>query len=99
MAETRASAGGIPPDSQFATTHWSVVLAAGRQELPQAAGALETLCRAYWYPLYAYARRQGNSPEDAQDLTQDFFAGCWRKTVSPRLTAIAASSALSCWGR
>ena len=73
MAETRASAGGIPPDSQFATTHWSVVLTAGRQELPQAAEALETLCRAYWYPLYAFVRRQGNSPEDAQDLTQDFF--------------------------
>lgn len=58
----------------FATTHWSVVLAAGQRELPQAVEALEKLCRAYWYPLYVYARRQGNSPEDAQDLTQDFFA-------------------------
>jgi RNA polymerase sigma-70 factor (ECF subfamily) len=58
----------------FATTHWSVVLTAGQRELPQAAEALEKLCRAYWYPLYVYGRRQGNSPEDAQDLTQDFFS-------------------------
>jgi RNA polymerase sigma factor (sigma-70 family) len=58
----------------FATTHWSVVLSAGQQESPEAAQALETLCRTYWYPLYAYVRRQGHSPEDAQDLTQDFFA-------------------------
>ena len=58
----------------FATTHWSVVLSAGQQESPEAAQALETLCHTYWYPLYAYVRRQGHSPEDAQDLTQDFFA-------------------------
>jgi RNA polymerase sigma-70 factor (ECF subfamily) len=58
----------------FATTHWSVVLSAGQQESPEAEQALETLCRTYWYPLYAYVRRQGHSPEDAQDLTQDFFA-------------------------
>ena len=57
----------------FATTHWSVVLAAGHKESPQSAEALEKLCRAYWYPLYVYVRRQGNSPEDAQDLTQEFF--------------------------
>jgi len=58
----------------FATTHWSVVLAAGQQESPQAAEALERLCRTYWSPLYAYVRRRGYSPEDAQDLTQEFFA-------------------------
>src|SRR5262245_21529354 len=58
---------------EFRTTHWSVVLLAG-QESPQAATALEKLCRAYWYPLYAYARRQGHQPPDAQDLTQQFFA-------------------------
>jgi RNA polymerase sigma-70 factor (ECF subfamily) len=61
-------------DAVFATTHWSVVLAAGQQESPQAADALETLCRTYWYPLYAYVRRRGYGMEDAQDLTQDFFA-------------------------
>jgi RNA polymerase sigma-70 factor (ECF subfamily) len=59
--------------SVFATTHWSVVLAAGEGNTLEAAGALEELCRAYWYPLYVFVRRQGYSPEDAQDLTQDFF--------------------------
>src|SRR6266705_2606980 len=60
--------------AHFATTHWSVVLAAGERDLPQAAEALEKLCRTYWYPLYVYVRRQGNSPEDAQDLTQEFLS-------------------------
>jgi RNA polymerase sigma-70 factor (ECF subfamily) len=55
----------------FATTHWSVVLTAGQGSAP---AALEKLCRTYWFPLYAFARRQGNSPEDAQDLTQEFFS-------------------------
>jgi RNA polymerase sigma-70 factor (ECF subfamily) len=50
------------------------VLAAGHGSSPGAQAALESLCRAYWYPLYAYVRRQGRSPEDAQDLTQGFFA-------------------------
>jgi RNA polymerase sigma-70 factor (ECF subfamily) len=58
----------------FATTHWSVVLAASQQDTQQSAAALEQLCRTYWYPLYAYVRRRGYSPEDAQDLTQEFFA-------------------------
>ena len=58
----------------FATTHWSVVLAAGDSASPHAAEALEQLCRAYWYPLYAYVRRSGCTPEDAEDLTQAFFA-------------------------
>jgi RNA polymerase sigma factor (sigma-70 family) len=60
--------------SVFATTHWSVVLAAAGQDSPAAATALEQLCRSYWYPLYVYVRRRGNGPEDAQDLTQAFFA-------------------------
>ncbi|MBI2948135.1 MAG: sigma-70 family RNA polymerase sigma factor [Verrucomicrobia bacterium] len=57
----------------FATTHWSVVLEAGREDLPEARGALETLCRAYWYPLYAFVRRRGYDPEAARDFTQEFF--------------------------
>jgi RNA polymerase sigma-70 factor (ECF subfamily) len=56
----------------FPNTRWSVVLAA-RQPTPESAAALEVLCRAYWYPLYAYVRRCGQSPPDAQDLTQEFF--------------------------
>lgn len=57
----------------FKTTHWSVVLSAGHDSESVARQALEQLCAAYWFPLYAYVRRQGKSPEDAQDLTQDFF--------------------------
>ncbi len=63
-----------PPDARFATTRWTVVLSAGDSNSPHAATALESLCRAYWYPLYAYVRRRGHSPPDAQDLTQEFFA-------------------------
>ncbi|HWN95164.1 MAG TPA: RNA polymerase sigma factor [Methylomirabilota bacterium] len=59
---------------QFATTHWSAVLLAGEAASAETQQALEDLCRAYWYPLYAYVRRQGHSPDDAQDLTQEFFA-------------------------
>lgn len=58
----------------FATTHWSVVLAAGQTESPQSAEALEQLCRTYWYPLYAFVRRRGYSPQDTEDLLQGFFA-------------------------
>lgn len=60
----------------FVTTRWSVVLSArGKAEsAPEGDQALETLCRNYWPPIYAYVRRQGQSPHDAQDLTQEFFA-------------------------
>jgi RNA polymerase sigma-70 factor (ECF subfamily) len=65
-----------PPSSEaprvFPNTRWSVVLAA-RQPSPESAVALETICQAYWYPLYAYVRRCGQSHDDAQDLTQEFF--------------------------
>jgi RNA polymerase sigma-70 factor (ECF subfamily) len=60
--------------AQFATTHWSAVLAAGHDSSPSAREALETLCRTYWYPLCAYARRCGQNTEDAKDLVQGFFA-------------------------
>jgi len=62
-----------PRPQQFNTTHWSVVLAV-RGESADAQEALEKLCRVYWYPLYAFVRRQGHSPEDAEDLIQGFFA-------------------------
>jgi RNA polymerase sigma-70 factor (ECF subfamily) len=66
-------AGARRAGGEFATTHWSVVLLAGREHSPQSAAALEALCQAYWYPLYSFTRRQGNSPQEAADLTQDFF--------------------------
>ena len=59
--------------AQFATTHWSVVLSAGEAEASESSASLERLCRTYWYPLYAFVRRKGYSPEDAEDLTQGFF--------------------------
>jgi RNA polymerase sigma-70 factor (ECF subfamily) len=68
-----------PSDALFLTTHWSVVLSAREKESPQSAAALETLCRTYWYPLYAFLRRQGRPPHDAQDLTQGFFARLLQK--------------------
>src|SRR5262245_5476932 len=57
----------------FATTHWSVVLEA-QGESPAAEKALERLCRTYWRPIYGYVRRYGASTQDAEDLTQGFFA-------------------------
>lgn len=59
---------------QFRSTHWSVVLAAADSQSPQTAEALEKLCHACWYPLYAHVRRQGFDAHEAQDLTQAFFA-------------------------
>jgi len=59
--------------SVFPNTRWSVVLAATRRPSPESAAALEAICHAYWYPLYAYVRRCGQTPHDAQDLTQEFF--------------------------
>jgi RNA polymerase sigma factor (sigma-70 family) len=58
----------------FATTHWTVVLAAGKKTSPEASRALEELCKTYWFPLYAYVRRRGHAKADAEDLTQTFFA-------------------------
>ena len=66
--------GRIVPEPAFVTTHWSVVLTAGRSDTTRARSALARLCQVYWYPLYAYVRRLGHSPHDAQDLTQEFFA-------------------------
>jgi RNA polymerase sigma-70 factor (ECF subfamily) len=70
MAAMNPPAGG----GRFATTRWSVVAAAGGTGGEAEAGAaLETLCRTYWYPLYAYVRRKGRGPDDAADLVQGFF--------------------------
>jgi len=62
------------PAGQFSTTHWSVVLLAGRDGSPGSAAALEKLCRIYWPPICAFARRKGRGEEEAKDLTQQFFA-------------------------
>ncbi len=62
------------PSPVFATTRWTLVLAAGDDVSPQGREALEQLCRSYWFPLYAYVRRRGNDADAAQDLVQGFFA-------------------------
>ncbi len=68
----------------FLTTHWSVVLAADASGDPSAAAALERLCSTYWPPLYAYLRRSGCAPDEAEELTQGFFAHFLRKDLSAR---------------
>jgi len=70
-----------PGPREFATTHWSLVLAARPGEVgrTEARKALEALCRAYWYPLYAFVRYRGHSPDEAQDLTQSFFTSIIEK--------------------
>ena len=60
-------------NARFATTHWSLVIAAVKSPSPQSRAALEELCGCYWYPVYAFVRRRGQQPEDARDLTQEFF--------------------------
>jgi RNA polymerase sigma factor (sigma-70 family) len=75
LANESCSGATVKPEiGLFFTTHWSVVLQAAENDSPQATEALENLCQAYWYPLYAYVRRRGVTPHDAQDLTQEFFA-------------------------
>jgi RNA polymerase sigma-70 factor (ECF subfamily) len=71
----------------FVTTRWTVVLSAGRKSSPQSDRALSDLCQTYWFPLYAYIRRKGHSKEDAEDLTQAFFARFLEKNYLEGLSA------------
>jgi len=73
MTSEHSSKSSCAPGDIFATTHWTVVLAAGKRHTPQADGALAELCQTYWFPLYAYVRRRGHNKPDAEDLTQTFF--------------------------
>src|SRR5436309_7184109 len=63
----------LPGSSQFPTTRWTLVVAAGHPRRTEARSALVSLCEGYWYPLYAYLRRRGYPADQAQDLTQEFF--------------------------
>jgi RNA polymerase sigma factor (sigma-70 family) len=75
------------PGDIFATTHWTVVLAAGQRHTPQSDHALEQLCRTYWFPLYAYVRRRGHNRQDAEDSVQAFFARFLAKNYLAGLNA------------
>lgn len=79
--DTRQFSGAANAGGRFLTTHWTVVMNAADSRSPDRTKALETLCGAYWYPLYVYVRRGGFSPEDAQDLTQSFFASLLEKQI------------------
>ena len=76
-----------PPHEPFVTTCWTVVLSAGRKSSLDSDRALSELCQTYWYPLYAYVRRQGHTKEDAEDLTQAFFARFLEKNYLQGLAA------------
>src|SRR5438552_9451394 len=65
--------------ASFEHTNWFTVRKAGSPESPEADAARDYLSQAYWHPIYFYVRRLGHSPEDAQDLTQEFFARIWQK--------------------
>jgi RNA polymerase sigma-70 factor (ECF subfamily) len=70
-----------PMNGSFPLTHWSLVLRAASPASTEARIALDELCRAYWYPIYAFIRRKGNDPDRAVDLTQDFFVHLLEKDV------------------
>src|ERR1051326_4055812 len=73
MSERSISDKSFVPIGQFQTTQWGLIMMASGEHADAAREALEQLCRIYWYPIYAFVRRQGQSVENAQDLTQEFF--------------------------
>src|SRR5262245_1495275 len=74
MCQANSARGDAPATAAgFHTTHWTMVLAAREKDSTVAQEALTRLCSTYWYPLYAFTRRQGASPFEAEDLTQEFF--------------------------
>ena len=73
MSDYTPTNANLPGAGRFATTHWSVVLSAGKPKSASYEKALETLCQTYWFPLYAYLRRHGCNSHEAQDYTQAFF--------------------------
>ncbi|HXJ56898.1 MAG TPA: sigma factor [Verrucomicrobiae bacterium] len=83
----KSSAENVPPGAVFVTTRWTIVLSAGHKSSPQSDHALGELCQTYWYPLYSYARRKGHPKEDAEDLTQAFFARFLAKNYLEGLSA------------
>lgn len=85
-SDHRPAAGAENGADYFATTRWTLILAAGHRRLPEAERALEELCGTYWFALYAYIRRRGHTKEDAEDLVQSFFAEFLAKNYLERLS-------------
>jgi len=81
MSDNTTKSYSVSGAGRFATTHWSVVLQAGQPGAPGYQQALETLCRGYWFPLYAYLRRHGYDSHQAEDCTQAFFCKVLEKQV------------------
>jgi RNA polymerase sigma factor (sigma-70 family) len=79
MADSENPFEPLDKTASFEQTNWFTVRKAGSPEAPGAEAARDHLCQAYWYPIYFYVRRLGRSPEDAQDLTQEFFARLCQK--------------------
>lgn len=78
------SSAGTADEKLFRTTHWSQVIAAGDQNSAEGHEALARLCQTYWLPVYAFVRKHGHSPDQAKDLTQDFFAAFLEKNSVAR---------------
>jgi len=87
LSTENPTSGTGPRQDVFNTTHWTAVIAAGRGSSQEAEVALEELCSTYWFPLYVYVRRQTATREDAEDLTQAFFARFLEKNYLERLTS------------
>ncbi|MBI1310281.1 sigma-70 family RNA polymerase sigma factor [bacterium] len=81
MSEASSNGHKSPAAGRFATTRWSLIVAAGTPGLPESQAALTELCSAYWSPLYSYVRKRGHSVDDSRDLTQEFFARLLEKTT------------------
>lgn len=81
MSEASSNGHKSPAAGRFATTRWSLIVAAGSPDLPDSNAALTELCSAYWPPLYAYVRKRGYSVDDSRDLTQEFFARLLEKAT------------------
>jgi RNA polymerase sigma-70 factor (ECF subfamily) len=87
----------------FTTTHWSVIMAASQPDGLARENAMAALCQSYWLPVYSYVRRRGHKPEDAQDLTQEFFARLlakeWLAGIEPRISRFRSFllTAVSCF--
>ena len=82
MKSDESSIGNVA--HRFRTTRWTMVLLSGKCQAPGFRAALGELCRIYWYPLYAYIRRRGHNPEEAQDLTQGFFLHLFERNTLAR---------------